>query len=650
MRETKPSRDCGIIGPFDQGRAAVACPPFRIHILVQSDMRAPDPISPQDVDWPAIAGRWQTLAGEWAQWWHRVAFGGATTGTASVPSMAAGPAAFGLPWSGVRAFPPPTSLATPAPPVDWRELVDRYEMQLRALWRQLLPDGGELPPLPADAIADDKRFAATDWDIHPYFALLKHSYLLTAHFARAWAERAELDPASKRRIAFLVRQYLDAIAPSNYAGTNPEALKLAMETRGESLRHGMENLAADSRKGRISMTDDSAFAVGRNIAITPGAVVHRNALIELLQYAPTTREVHARPLVMIPPCINKYYILDLQPDNSFVRHAVDAGHTVFMVSWRNVPPELGRTGWDDYLEQGVLEALRVARQITGSKTVNALGFCVGGTLLASALAVLAARGERSVVSATFMTTMLDFAEPGEIGVYVSEELLRAREAGLLSGERIHGGELATAFASLRANDLVWNYVVNNYLKGRTPPAFDLLYWNSDSANLPGPMYVYYLRNMYIENRLRQRDALTMLGEKIDLGKVDVPAYVLAAREDHIVPWPSAYASARLLGGEVEFVLGASGHIAGAINPASRNRRNYWTGGDPHATADAEAWLAGAQSHPGSWWTNWAQWLERHAGPTAAAPKKPGSARHRPVAPAPGTYVLEPSTPAPDRLK
>ena len=386
------------------------------------------------------------------------------------------------------------------------------------------------------------------------------------------------------------------------------------------------------------MSDARAFAVGRNLAVTPGDVVFRNELIELIQYAPTTAKVHRRPLLIVPPCINKYYILDLQPEDSFVRWAVAQGHTVFMISWRNIPPEQGRLTWDDYLEHGVLTALAQAKAIGATATVNALGFCVGGTLLASALAVLAARHDHSVESATFFTTMLDFADPGEIGVYVSREYLQAREPMLLAGERVHGGELAGAFASLRANDLVWNYVVKNYLKGETPPAFDLLHWNGDSANLPGPMYVYYLRNLYLDNKLIVPGALTMLGERIDLGRITMPAYVYASRDDHIVPWRSGYRTTALLGGEPTFVLGASGHIAGVINPPAKQRRNHWT--NELLTDDPDDWLARATSHPGSWWPHWGAWLSAHAGALRQAPRASGDAEHPPLDAAPGRYVLE----------
>jgi polyhydroxyalkanoate synthase len=349
-----------------------------------------------------------------------------------------------------------------------------------------------------------------------------------------------------------------------------------------------------------------------------------------------------RPLVMVPPCINKYYILDLQPENSLVRYAVEQGHTVFMVSWRNMPAAMGRATWDDYLEHGVMKALATAREITGAKQVNALGFCVGGTLLGSALAVMRARGDESVASLTLLATMLDFSDTGELSVFVDEAFVAQREQSYADGGVMQGRELALTFASLRANELIWNYVVNNYLKGRTPEAFDLLYWNGDSTNLPGAMYAYYVRNTYLENNLRVPGRLTMCGVPVDLGKVDMPAYVLATREDHIVPWRTAYASNALLGGRIEFVLSASGHIAGVINPASKNRRNFWIdpGQGANTNASPEHWLAGAQSQPGSWWPHWIEWLSAQGGAQVAAPAEPGNRRYLPIEPAPGRYVME----------
>ncbi len=500
-------------------------------------------------------------------------------------------------------------------------------------WQQWAAQGFGSPHTPQV----DRRFAGPEWQT-PYFALLRDQYLASARYWEDAVENAALEPGDKQRLRFAVRQWLDAMSPTNFPLTNPEAIKLAIATEGESLRKGAENLAADLAKGRISMTDESAFEVGRNLAITPGFVVFRSELIELIQYTPTTAKVFERPLLIVPPCINKYYILDMQPDNSFVRYAVGEGHTVFLISWRNIPAELGKLTWDAYLDRGVVQALEVCKAIVEAKSCNVLGFCVGGAMVACALAVLIARGDKSVASMTLLTTMLDYTDPGQIGVYVDENSLAAREPSLLGGERINGSELAGAFASLRANELVWSFVVNNYLKGKTPPAFDLLYWNGDSANLPGPMYAYYLRNCYLDNLLRQPGGLTMCGVPIDLGSLRMPAYVLATREDHIVPWRSAYRSALLLEGDAEFVLGASGHIAGVINPAAKNRREFWV--DGLQGGDADEWLASAEQRKGSWWPHWRAWLARYAGAKRPAPAAPGNDAYPALEAAPGRYVLE----------
>jgi polyhydroxyalkanoate synthase len=504
-----------------------------------------------------------------------------------------------------------------------------------ALWSSML--AGK-PAVVARPEPGDRRFAAKEWRESPYYDYLKQSYLLAAQFMTGMAEAAQLDAGAKARLRFAVRQWSDALCPANFAATNPEVLRQAIESQGESIARGLANLLADARRGRISQTDEAAFEVGRNLAVTPGDVVHENELMQLIQYAPATRQVGVRPLVMVPPCINKYYILDLQPENSFVRYALEQGHTVFMVSWRNVGPGDGHHAWDDYLRLGVFEPLRVARRIARADRVNALGFCIGGTLLGAGLAVLAAKGDDSVASATFLTTMLDFSEPGTLGVFVDEPGVRAREAAIGSGGILPGRELNYVFSALRANDLVWPYVVNNYLLGGAPAAFDLLYWNADSTNLPGPMYCYYLRNTYLENRLARPGALENCGVPVDLGRVRQPAFVYGSREDHIVPWRAAYRSVALLGGATRFVLGASGHIAGVINPPAKNRRSYWTG-DSRA-GDAEAWLAAAREQPGSWWPEWAGWLEQFKGGVRRAPKKTGNAAHRAIEPAPGRYVKE----------
>jgi polyhydroxyalkanoate synthase len=370
--------------------------------------------------------------------------------------------------------------------------------------------------------------------------------------------------------------------------------------------------------------------------VTPGDVVYENALIQLIQYRPLTAKVGKRPLLVVPPCINKFYIMDLQPENSLVRFMVEQGHTVFLVSWRNPGPELGHLGWDDYLEQGPLAAVRVVQDISRSKTLNALGFCVGGTLLAAALAVLAARGEKPAASLTLLTTLLDFSDTGELGLFIDEQFLAAKEATIGKGGLLHARELQNTFSALRPNDLIWNYVANNYLKGQKPQAFDLLYWNSDSTSLPGPFACWYMRNLYLDNSLRIPGKLTMCGVKVDLGQLDMPSYILATREDHIVPWRTAFLSTRILSGPARFVLGASGHIAGVINPAAKNKRSYWT--NATTQLDADTWLATAEEHKGSWWNDWAAWIAAHKNGEKAAPKKPGNAAYPPIEPAPGRYV------------
>ncbi|HKW36764.1 MAG TPA: class I poly(R)-hydroxyalkanoic acid synthase [Burkholderiales bacterium] len=509
----------------------------------------------------------------------------------------------------------------------------RYFQQHAALLQAVLGGGGGQPDSARDS--DDRRFSSPEWRRDPWFDYLRRSYLINSQILVEWVEALDIDAPAKERLRFVARQFADAMCPANFAATNPEVLRLALETKGESLARGIRQLTEDVHKGRISTTDESRFEIGRNVAVTEGAVVFENDLIQLIQYRPLTDTVFRRPLVMIPPCINKYYVLDLQPDNSLVRYALQQGHGVFMVSWRNVEKDLGHLTWDDYVES-VLEALDVARSISGSGSVNALGFCVGGTLLGVALAVASARGETSVESATFLASMLDFSDTGEIGLFIDEPSVELREASIGKGGIMPGRDLALVFSALRANDLVWPYVVNNYLKGKSPDAFDLLYWNADSTNLPGPMYCWYVRNTYLENKLREPGGASVLGVPVDFGKIAVPAYVLATREDHIVPWRTAYRTTQLLGGDARFVLGASGHIAGVVNPASRNRRSYWTGTHQHAEADV--WFSAAAEKSGSWWADWIDWLGRHGGKRAKARARLGSSRFKPGERAPGTYA------------
>ncbi len=518
-------------------------------------------------------------------------------------------------------------------------LQKQFMDQQMSLWQSVLgKQQGQEPNFKVTPEPGDRRFSAAEWRDSPIYDYLHQAYLLNTQYLKQMVEviPAE-DEKAKERMRFLARQMADAMAPSNFAATNPEFIKLALETKGQSITDGINNLLKDFEKGRISMTDESMFEVGKNIATTEGAVVYENDVMQLIQYAPLTPKVASRPLLVVPPCINKFYIMDLQPDNSLIRFMVDQGNTVFLVSWRNPGEAQAHLGWDDYLERGPIAALHVAREITKVKQLNTLGFCVGGTILTSALAVLKARGEDIVASLTLLTTLLDFSDTGEIGLFIDEQGVSAREGTIGKGGLLPARDLQNTFSFLRANDLVWNYVVGNYLKGQKPQAFDLLYWNSDSTNLPGPFACWYMRNMYLENKLRQPGQLEMCGVKVDLGKLEMPVYLLATREDHIVPWQSAYQGTRILGGKLRFVLGASGHIAGVINPAGKNKRSYWVNDD--LKNEADGWLATAEEKKGSWWSDWADWLKPLSG-EQRAPRKPGSAKYKPIEPAPGRYVKE----------
>jgi len=515
-----------------------------------------------------------------------------------------------------------------------------YLRDATLLWNSVLgPAAGEsgapLPPV------KDRRFSAADWQTQPSTDYVARMYLLNARTLMQMAEAVQADDKTKARVRFAVQQWVDAASPANYLAFNPEAQRKALETGGQSIVQGMQLLWNDLRQGHVSQTDTTQFEVGRNVATTEGAVVFEDELFQLIEYKPLTAKVAERPLLMVPPCINKYYIMDLQPANSLVRYAVAQGNRVFMLSWRNPDEALANRSWDDYIEQAVIRAIHTVQALSGAKQINTLGFCVGGTLLATALAVLAARSEHPAASMTLLTTLLDFSDTGMLDVFIDEAAVQLREVTI--GDKAPGGpkllkgqELATAFNFLRPNDLVWNYVVGNYLKGEMPPAFDLLYWNGDSTNLPGPMYCWYLRNTYLENRLREPGALTVCGERLDLGLLKLPIYLYASREDHIVPWQSAYASTRLFQGPRRFVLGASGHIAGVINPPEARKRSHWT--NESLPDQPDAWLAGAQEHAGSWWTDWSAWLAPHSGRQLAAPKAYGGRGYQAIEPAPGRYV------------
>ena len=537
-----------------------------------------------------------------------------------------------------RSMPP--GYALPPSPDQLMKLQQDYLTQLASLWSDFFQN-----PVKSSAPIADSRFSDPAWQNNSLASFYARAYLLNSDFMSRLADTVEADRKTKQRVKYAVSQWVDAASPSNFLATNPKAQQMLLESRGESLKSGLDNLMKDIQRGRISQTDETAFEVGRNVATSEGAIVFENPLFQLIQYKPLTAKVYSRPFVLVPPCINKYYILDLQPENSFIRHAVESGHTVFVVSWKNPHQSESKLTWDDYLEQGAIEAIHIAQRISGQKQVNVLGFCVGGTILATALAVMRARGESPASSLTLMTALLDFEDPGMLDLFIDEHQVQLREQTLGRGGLMPGRELAITFNNLRSNDLVWNYVVNNYLQGKQPPAFDLLYWNGDSTNLPGPMYAWYLRNMYLENNLRIPGKLVCCGERIDLGSVKVPTYVFAAREDHIVPWKAAYSSARLMpgtgkAGGVRFVLGASGHIAGSINPPSKNKRSYWTGADQKLPPDPEAWLLAAEERPGSWWTDWSKWLAQFGGAKKVAPKSFGNTKYKAIEPAPGRYVQE----------
>ncbi|MBV8125937.1 MAG: class I poly(R)-hydroxyalkanoic acid synthase [Burkholderiaceae bacterium] len=526
------------------------------------------------------------------------------------------------------------------PVESWTQLQSDYLKQATALWNDSIAASVQDAPK-----LKDRRFAAEAWSANPASNFIAQLYMLNAQTLQRMAEQVKGDDKTRARIKFAVQQMVDASAPSNYLALNPEAQKLALQSQGESIAKGMQMLLADLQRGHVSQTDETAFEVGHNVATTPGDVVFENDFFQLLEYRPLTDQVFERPFLMVPPCINKFYILDLQPENSLIRYAVEQGHRTFVISWRNPDESCASWNWDDYIANGPIKAIEVVREICGVDTINALGFCVGGTILATALAVLAARGEAPVESVTLLTTLIDFSSNGILDVFIDEPSVQLREMsigpdsakgpGLLKGQ-----ELATTFSFLRPNDLVWNYVVANYLKGEAPPAFDLLYWNGDSTNLPGPMFCWYLRHTYLQNELKLPGRLKVCGESLDLGQVKAPLYIYGSREDHIVPWEAAYRSTQVFPGKKRFVLGASGHIAGVINPPSKNKRSYWTGKTAALPEDAEQWLASAVERPGSWWTDWSHWLSSHAGGNVPAPRSPGNRQHKVIEAAPGRYVQQ----------
>jgi polyhydroxyalkanoate synthase len=511
-----------------------------------------------------------------------------------------------------------------------------------ALWQST---GGRMMgqdiPVNIEPEEGDRRFKDDAWRDNEVFNFIKQSYLLTSRWLQSTAGGVkDLDGESARKVDFYTRQFVDALSPRNFVLTNPEVLRATLESGGENLVNGLGNLLQDLEHGKgsldIKRTDDRAFELGRNIAVTPGKVVFRNQLMELIQYAPSTDRVLKRPLLIITPWINKFYILDLRPENSLIKWAVDRGHTVFVTSWVNPDEKLAAKTFADYMVEGPLVALDAIADATGESDVNAVGYCIGGTLLACALATLAARGDKRVKTATFFASMVDFSEPGDLGVFIDEAQLSALEKRMNERGYLEGNEMGRVFNMMRGNDLTWSFVINNYLLGRDPFPFDLLYWNADSTRMPAAMHGFYLRQMYLENKLAKPGGLSLAGTPIDLRRIETPAYIVATREDHIAPWKSTYAATGLYSGPSRFVLAASGHIAGIVNAPAKKKYCHWTNAKTPATP--EDWLAGAAQKDGSWWPDWDKWLKRRSGKTRVAARIPGSGKLKALCEAPGEYV------------
>lgn len=491
----------------------------------------------------------------------------------------------------------------------------------------------------------DKRFRHEDWEQNAIFDFVKQSYLLTANWMQATVAKVEgLDPQTQRKINFYTKQFADAIAPTNFLVTNPAVLRATLASNGENLVRGLENLLEDLERGNgtlsIRQADMDFFELGENIATTPGKVIFRGPLIELIQYTPTTDKVYKRPLLIFPPWINKFYILDLQPENSFIRWAVEQGHTVFVVSWANPDKELSQKTFEDYMHEGIMTALDAVEQATGEREVNAIGYCIGGTLLGSTLAYMAQTKDHRIKSATFFATQVDFSESGELQVFIDDEQLKALEQRMEQrGGYLSGQEMGTTFNMLRANDLIWSYVINNYMLGRDPMRFDLLYWNSDTTRMPAKMHLFYLREYYIKNNLANGQ-LELGGKKLNLADVKIPVYLQSGRDDHIAPAASVYKATKLYGGPIRFICAGSGHIAGVINPPSANKYQYWTNGD--VTGDIESWWQEAEEHPGSWWPDWSAWIAPLASKKVPA-RVPGTGALEVLGDAPGAYATVKAT-------
>ncbi len=520
----------------------------------------------------------------------------------------------------------------------WANYLDFAQQYTRVMTSATLRLWGAPDVVPIiETQKSDKRFSVADWQQNPIFDAIKQVYLLTATtLLKAASEIEGLDVKQQRKMIFYLRQFLEAISPTNFAFTNPQVIHETLQSGGQNLVKGMEHLVRDMQAGQIKMTDTEAFAPGRNLALTPGQVVYRNKLIELIQYAPTTEQVYAIPLVFIPPWINKYYILDMQPQNSLVKFLVDAGYTVFVISWKNPDASLEETSFEDYMTLGPLAAFDVIKDITGSPRINPVGYCIGGTLLSMTLPYLAAKGDETANAVTFFVSLQDFSEVGDTSIFIDEPQVTYIEGQMMQRGYLASQDMATMFNMLRANDLIWSNVVNNYLLGKEPAAFDLLYWNADGTRMARAAHSFYLRNTYLENNLIKPGKIVLKGIPIDLGQICQDIYAVGAEQDHIVPWKSAWRISQLASGPVRFIVGGSGHIAGIINPPTRGK-GYWT--NDKSAANADEWFASATHHDGSWWTDWLEWLKQRAGDQVAPPSL-GSAVHPPITPAPGSYVLE----------
>ena len=520
------------------------------------------------------------------------------------------------------------------PSTDLEQLQAEFNNDWMALGQQTLSQ--------QDFTFSDRRFSSENWN-NPLFGSLAAFYLLNSKFLLKLLDLLPInDEKSKQRLDYLIEQMIAASAPSNFLMSNPDAIERAVETKGTSLASGFLHLASDMKEGKMRQCDAGEFEVGKTLATTPGAVVFENELFQLIQYKPLTETQFQKPMFIVPPIINKYYILDLQQENSLVRHLLEQGQQVFLISWRNFGQEQAHVSWEQVVQDGIINAIRTTRAISGERQLNCMGFCIGGTLLSCALAVLAARGDTDIASLSLFATFLDYVETGPIDVFVDEKLVayRERTIGGKDGSKFglfRGEDMGNSFSMLRPNELWWNYNVDKYLKGEKPRAFDLLFWNNDSTNFPGNMYCWYLRHTYLQNDLKSGE-LDMCGVKLDFATIKTPTYLLATQDDHIVPWHSAYASTALLKGPTRFVLGSSGHIAGVINPPAKKKRNYWV--NDKIVKSPDAWLKAAEQKPGSWWNDWFDWLEKHSGKKVPAVTEMGSAEYPAIEAAPGRYVMQ----------